>query len=441
MEARLTPNAHTHCQAINLLLETVVPYLLIKSTKNLSRGARAAKDNAAEWGKKSLQWSLAQSKLGASSIVGGGTQGNSQRSDNVVPLSELAEGREASSKQLGDLPSTLSRRRIQRQRSTQTVGDQVKRGCEGVVAVAQPLSCSLTESWVRLPLLPARLLPTSTLTRCQPRVMSKPSNACWPRPSSSTRLQSPPLVTATLTTMKTCCGSHSAASSTRGVITWTCLCSLGACCLLPPLQCAPPAWPWLTPTHPPCCTAHHSYVLMFTVVWALAPLTALVNNVLEIRFDSFKVLRNLRRPLPMEDQGIGGWEGALEQSTLLAMPVVAALVVIGTGQLEWWRFDACHNDDAPTYMGPDLNCFNTWGWRLLVGVLLERLGVTIIAMVSVECVCRVVVSVRVYLTLSAAVLECHRFGGYHLLHQRCRRCWMTKRRRACVPCKTRCCRP
>lgn len=140
VDARLTSNAHTHCQAINLLLETVVPYLLIKSTKNLSRGARAAKDNAAEWGKKSLQWSLAQSKLGASSIVGGGAQGNSQRSDNVVPLGELAEGREASSKQLGDLPSTLSRRRIQRQRSTQTVGDQVKRGCEGVVAVPQPLS-------------------------------------------------------------------------------------------------------------------------------------------------------------------------------------------------------------------------------------------------------------------------------------------------------------
>ena len=154
MDARLTPNAHTRCQAINLLLETVVPYLLIKSTKNLSRGARAAKDNAAEWGKKSLQWSLAQSKLGASSIVGGGSQGNSQRGDNVVPLGELAEGREASSKQLVDLPSTRSRRRIQRQRSTQTVGDQVKRGCEGVVAKPQPLSSSLIESWLRLPFSP-----------------------------------------------------------------------------------------------------------------------------------------------------------------------------------------------------------------------------------------------------------------------------------------------
>mmetsp|Transcript_6431 Transcript_6431/g.22938 ORF Transcript_6431/g.22938 Transcript_6431/m.22938 type:complete len:1202 (-) Transcript_6431:30-3635(-) len=128
------------------------------------------------------------------------------------------------------------------------------------------------------------------------------------------------------------------------------------------------------------------YVTMFTTAWALAPVTALVNNVLEIRTDAFKVLRNLQRPDPSEDAGIGEWRNAMHQSVLLSLPVVAGLIVISTGQLEWWMYDdRCHREwaaEAATNMSPDLACFGSWGWRLLAAVLIERAGVVVVALIT-----------------------------------------------------------
>lgn len=126
------------------------------------------------------------------------------------------------------------------------------------------------------------------------------------------------------------------------------------------------------------------YVLMFTIAWSLAPITALVNNVIEIRFDSFKLLYNNRRPLPLEDQGIGEWANALNSSVAYALPVVAGLVVIGTGQLEFWRFGTCqerfYQQDVEA-MDPDLDCFDSWGIRLLVGVVIERIAVSVVFLI------------------------------------------------------------
>lgn len=129
------------------------------------------------------------------------------------------------------------------------------------------------------------------------------------------------------------------------------------------------------------------YLTMFTIAWSLVPLTALLNNVLEIRFDCFKLLNNHRRPLPMEDQGIGEWLNALNASIAFALPVVAGLVVIGTGQLEYWMFNDNNCQDSyykngRESMDPDLQCFSTWGVRLLIGVILERGCVSIVSLVN-----------------------------------------------------------
>lgn len=94
---------------------------------------------------------------------------------------------------------------------------------------------------------------------------------------------------------------------------------------------------------------------MFSIVWALAPLAAFLNNVVEVRFDAFKILLEHRRPIPRcvfscradgvsdesdaelvvlrfsEDVGIGGWLAVFESSIKLALPVVAGLAVIATG--------------------------------------------------------------------------------------------------------------
>lgn len=145
-------------------------------------------------------------------------------------------------------------------------------------------------------------------------------------------------------------------------------------------------------------------------MWSLAPVAALINNVLEVRFDAFKVLRETRRPVPREDTGIDAWLTLLQQSIMLSLPIVAGMAVLATGgvrwgggqvsqgtlsvvrdwltcfvrshlccgvQLEWWMFAGCHLgwDPANTIMGPDWACFSSWHWRLLAGVIIERIGV------------------------------------------------------------------
>lgn len=46
---------------------------------------------------------------------------------------------------------------------------------------------------------------------------------------------------------------------------------------------------------------------LFTVAFPLGPLFALINNIIEIRIDAFKILTQLKRPLPKKAQSIGIW--------------------------------------------------------------------------------------------------------------------------------------
>jgi hypothetical protein len=50
----------------------------------------------------------------------------------------------------------------------------------------------------------------------------------------------------------------------------------------------------------------------------LGPLFAFLNNIIEIRVDAFKVLTQLKRPLPKKAQDIGIW-----------LPILNAISIIG----------------------------------------------------------------------------------------------------------------
>ena len=65
-------------------------------------------------------------------------------------------------------------------------------------------------------------------------------------------------------------------------------------------------------------------VALFSMVFPLAPLLALANNVLEIRLDAFKMLRTCRRALPVRASGIGSWLGIFE-----AVGYVAVMTNVG----------------------------------------------------------------------------------------------------------------
>ena len=67
-------------------------------------------------------------------------------------------------------------------------------------------------------------------------------------------------------------------------------------------------------------------VLLFAVVFPLAPLFAMMNNLIEIRADAFKLCRIHRRPEYSTRQDIGNWENVFATVSLLAVITNAALV-------------------------------------------------------------------------------------------------------------------
>ena len=50
------------------------------------------------------------------------------------------------------------------------------------------------------------------------------------------------------------------------------------------------------------------YVVLFSSAFPLAALCALLNNVIEIRSDAFKLCTNLRRPFGERVENIGTWQ-------------------------------------------------------------------------------------------------------------------------------------
>ena len=49
------------------------------------------------------------------------------------------------------------------------------------------------------------------------------------------------------------------------------------------------------------------FITLFVVAFPLGPLFAFLNNIIEIRIDAFKVLTQLKKPLPKRAQDIGIW--------------------------------------------------------------------------------------------------------------------------------------
>ena len=61
------------------------------------------------------------------------------------------------------------------------------------------------------------------------------------------------------------------------------------------------------------------FVTLFVAALPLAPLFALINNVLEIRLDAYKMLVTTRKPTPAHAKDIGIWTTILEIMSTLAV--------------------------------------------------------------------------------------------------------------------------
>ena len=68
------------------------------------------------------------------------------------------------------------------------------------------------------------------------------------------------------------------------------------------------------------------YITLFVVAFPLAPFLALANNYVEFRSDAFKLLTQMRRPVPRGAEDIGSWQGVFTAITCIGVVTNSALV-------------------------------------------------------------------------------------------------------------------
>ncbi|XP_061540104.1 anoctamin-8 isoform X2 [Phycodurus eques] len=75
------------------------------------------------------------------------------------------------------------------------------------------------------------------------------------------------------------------------------------------------------------------YVVLFSSAFPLAAMCALINNIIEIRSDAFKLCTGLQRPFGLRVESIGQWQSAMEAMGLIAI-IVNCYLIGQCGQLQ-----------------------------------------------------------------------------------------------------------
>ena len=78
-----------------------------------------------------------------------------------------------------------------------------------------------------------------------------------------------------------------------------------------------------------------AYVCCFSVVLPITPVIVLINHLVNMRLDAFKLCRGRRRPLAVQTGGIGVWNHVLHIVTVIAILTNCALMALTTSQLSW----------------------------------------------------------------------------------------------------------
>ncbi|ETO25487.1 hypothetical protein RFI_11648 [Reticulomyxa filosa] len=68
------------------------------------------------------------------------------------------------------------------------------------------------------------------------------------------------------------------------------------------------------------------YITMFVIALPITPLLALINNIIELRVDGYKIIRESQRPHPNGSYGLGAWNGVLGFFSIVAVGTNVALI-------------------------------------------------------------------------------------------------------------------
>ncbi|XP_026949343.1 anoctamin-6 isoform X3 [Sagmatias obliquidens] len=95
------------------------------------------------------------------------------------------------------------------------------------------------------------------------------------------------------------------------------------------------------------------FVTLFVASFPLAPLLALVNNILEIRVDAWKLTTQYRRMVPEKAQDIGAWQPIMQGIAILAVVTNAMIIAFTSDMIPrlvyYWSFSVPPYGDHPHY--------------------------------------------------------------------------------------------
>ncbi|XP_055887871.1 anoctamin-4-like isoform X2 [Biomphalaria glabrata] len=104
----------------------------------------------------------------------------------------------------------------------------------------------------------------------------------------------------------------------------------------------------------------YGFVTIFVAAFPLAPLFALLNNIIEIRLDAYKFVTQWRRPLGMRAQDIGIWFGILQGISKVAV-MSNAIIIAFTSEFVpklVYQYSYSKNSDINGYINFSLSVFN-----------------------------------------------------------------------------------
>ncbi|KAF7273724.1 hypothetical protein GWI33_013578, partial [Rhynchophorus ferrugineus] len=100
----------------------------------------------------------------------------------------------------------------------------------------------------------------------------------------------------------------------------------------------------------------YGFVTFFIMGFPLAPLFALINNVIELRVDASKVIKSYRRPIPSKVAGIGAWFAILQAMTYIGVLTNALIIAFTSNFLE--KLISHVGGDQYSFLNQTLSVFN-----------------------------------------------------------------------------------
>ncbi|XP_020651173.3 anoctamin-6 [Pogona vitticeps] len=95
------------------------------------------------------------------------------------------------------------------------------------------------------------------------------------------------------------------------------------------------------------------FVTLFVASFPLAPLLALINNLLEIRVDAWKLTTQFRRMVPQKAQDIGAWQPIMQGIAILAVVTNAMIIAFTSDMIPrlvyYWSFSVPPYGDHSNY--------------------------------------------------------------------------------------------